>query len=289
MTTLGPNTTPGTYEFQVLDLLHDPYFNKWNQGQIDSYINEARRQLVMDTGTLRSLQQTWLTAGQEQLVFGQVTGGAIVAPGSGYVAPTIAFAGGGGTGVSAALTESGGAVNTITFSNFGSGYVSAPSATVSDTAGTGAAVSVGVINVNTYDILGVHLYWGNERYTLQWAPFSKFSSIYRPYTAASYQRQPVCWAAYGDTTIFVGPTPDQNYALELDTIILPTPFVVGDTTTVDPIPTKVQDPIKFYAAYLAKYNAQSYGEADTHLQAYMRRLREVSSAYTRRIPDVYQN
>ena len=94
MTTLGPSTTPGTYEFQVLDLLHDPNANRWSLPQVDGYINEARRQLVMDTGCLRSLQQSYLTQGTEQYTFGQVTGG--VVPGQRPV--HIASDGGGRSG-----------------------------------------------------------------------------------------------------------------------------------------------------------------------------------------------
>jgi hypothetical protein len=252
VTTLGPSTTPGTYEFQVLDLLHDPNNNRWSLPQIDGYINEARRQLVMDTGCLRTLQQSYVTQGQEQYVFGQVTGGVVLAGGSGYAGPSVSFSGGGGSSVAATLSQSGGAVNTISFTNFGSGYSSVPSNTV------------------------------------QWYPFRVFSAWYRPYTAATYQRQPVAWAVYGDNSIFLGPTPDQSYAIEFDTIVLPTPIASGDTTTVDPIPPMVQDPIKFYAAYLAKNNAQSYGEAENFLGQYRRRLTEVTSVYTGRIPDVYQ-
>lgn len=290
MTTLGPSTTPGTYEFQVLDLLHDPNANRWSLPQIDGYINEARRQLVMDTGCLRSLQQSYVSGGVEQYQFGSVTGGVILTRGSGYTSPAVSFSGGGGSGVAATLSQSGGAVNTVSFSNFGSGYSSAPVPLVTDGGpGVGATLSVGIINQNTYDILGVHVLWGTQRYSLQWQPFSLFSAMFRPYTAAAYQRQPVCWAVYGEQSIFVGPTPDQSYAVEFDSIILPTPFASGDTTTQDAIPPRNQDPIKFYAAYLAKNNAQSYGEAEGFRGQYRTRLLEVSSSYTRRIGDIYQN
>ena len=287
MTTLGPSTTPGTYEFQVLDQLHDPNAQKWTIPQIDGYINEARRQLVMDTGCLRTLQQSYVTQGQEQYIFGQVTGASILTQGAGYSAPTIAFSGGGGTGVAATVSVSGGAVNTITFTNFGSGYSSAPTATISDSTGLGATVAVGIINLNTYDVLNASLYWGTARYAMEWRPFRWFSAWIRPYNAQSYQRQPAYWSTYGDNSLFVGPTPDQTYAIEFDTVILPTPFVTGDTTTQDAIPPMSQDPIKFYAAYLAKNNSQNYGEAEQFRNQYNRRLNEVTSAYTGRIPDLY--
>jgi hypothetical protein len=287
MTTLGPSTTPGTYEFQVLDLLHDPNANRWGIPQVDGYINEARRQLVRDTGCLRSLQSSYLTGGQEQYTFGQVTGGVVLTGGSGYTTPTVSFSGGGGTGVAATLAQSGGAVNTISFTSFGSGYSSVPSYLISGV-GSGATLAFGILNVNTFDVLGVHIIWGTQRYSLQWKPFRVFSAYFRPYTAVSYQRQPVAWTTYGDTTIFLGPPPDQSYAVEFDTIILPTAFTSGDTTTVDPIPPLVQDPIKFYAAHLAKNNAQSFGEAEAFLAQYRRTLLEAISVYTGRVADVYQ-
>jgi hypothetical protein len=290
VTTLGPSTTPGTYEFQVYDQLHDPNGNRWSEAQIDGYINEARKQTVMDTGCLRTLQQSFVTGGTEQYQFGQVCGGVVSNQGTGYVNPSVSFSGGGGSGVAAALTMSGGAVNAISFSSFGSGYTSPPIATVTDTGGgTGATVQVGVINVNTYDILGIHLIWGTERYTLQWYAFRQFSAWIRPFLASSYQRQPAAWAVYGDNSIFIGPTPDQSYAIEVDSVVLPTPLAIGDTTTIDNIPPMCQDPIKFYAAYLAKSNAQNYGEAEKKLEEYQRRVREVVGVYTGRLPDAYQS
>jgi hypothetical protein len=288
VTTLGPNTTPGTYEFLTQDLLHDPAFNRWPQPNLDTYINTARKQLVMDTCCLRSLQVSYSTQGQEQYTFGQVMGAAITAGGSLYTAPTISFSGGGGSGVAATLGVSGGAVNTITFTNFGSGYTSVPSYLISDATGSGATLSIGIVNALTFDILGVNLIWGTERYALQWRPFRTFSAWMRPFLASAYQRQPASWAVYGDNTFFLGPTPDQTYQLELDSVVLPTPFAIADTTTIDAIPTLAQDPIPFYAAYLAKKNARAMGEAESFLADYQRRLREVTSVYVGRVPDVYQ-
>jgi hypothetical protein len=287
VTTLGPNTTPGTYEFQVLDLLHDPSFARLTQSQIDGYINEARKQLVMDTGCLRTLQRSYCTGGKEQYNFGEVAGAMVYAGGIGYSAPTVAFSGGGGSGVAATVTQSGGAVNAITFSNYGSGYSSAPTLTISDPTGTGAVVVPGIISVLTFDVLLVSITWGNERYATDWYPWRAFSPRFRPYTAPNYQRQPVAWAVYGETSIFLGPAPDQTYGMELDSIILPTPYVTGDTTTVDAIPVRNQDPIKFYAAYLAKKNARNMGEAESFFGDYTRKLHEVVGAYTGRVPDAY--
>jgi hypothetical protein len=280
-------TLLSTYEFQTADLLHDPNNAKWTLTQLDSYINQARRQLCIDSGCLRSLQQSYITAGVEQYTFGQVSGGVVVAGGSGYAAPVVAFSGGGGTGVAAVLTQSGGAVNTITFTSFGSGYSSAPTPLVTDGGpGVGASVAVGVINVNTYDIVDVHVYWGTERYSLQWMPFRTFSARLRPFQTQAYMRQPAAWAVYGENAIFIGPTPDQSYAVEFDTVILPT--ALADYVTNDPIPTLRQDCIQYYAAYLAKQNAQSFGEAESLKNQYRTKLLETGGAYVGRVPDPYE-
>lgn len=288
MTTLSPWTAPGTYEWQVADLLHDPTLSKWTQAQLDAYINEARRQLVMDSGCLRSLQQAYLTQGVEQYVFGQVAGAQILTAGTGYTAPTVAFSGGGGAGAAATLTQSGGAVNSLVFTSYGAGYTSAPTAVVSDPTGTGATVAAGVINALTFDMVDVHVYWSStQRYSLRWWPFSVLSAKFRFYTSQSYQRQPTEWACYGLQSIFIAFPPDQSYQVEWDTVVLPTPLATGDSTTQDPIPVQNQDPIKFYAAHLAKFNMQNYGEAQAFLDKYQQRLRECCASYTRRMGSIY--
>ena len=280
-------TLLSTYEAQVADLLHDPNNNIWSLSQLDGYINEARRQIVMDTGCLRTLQTAYLTAGQESYTFGQVTGAVINVPGANYASPSVSFAGGGGSGVAATLGQSGGAVNAITFSSFGGGYTSAPVATVTDTGpGTGCQILTGVISVYTYDVLGINVIWGSERYALWWQPFSILSANRRVWLAQSYQRQPEVWAVYGNNALYIAPPPDQSYAVEFDSIILPVPL--ADYVTNDPIPTVMQDPIKFYAAHLAKLNYQAYGEAEMLLETYRRRMLECAGSYTRRLPNPYE-
>jgi len=278
--------TLATYEYQVQDLLHDPNNAIWSITQIDAYINQARRKLVKDTGCLRTLQTSYLTQGVEQYTFGQVTGATVVAGGSGYTAPTVTFSGGGGSGVAATLGVSGGAVNTITFTSFGSGYTSAPTATITDATGTGAQIALGVINQATYDVLNINVIWNSLRYALQWRVFSIFSAQIRLWLAANYQRQPTMWSAYGDSSIFIGAPPDQTYPIEVDSIILPTDLVNG-SSTIDPIPLVKQDAIQYYAAFLAKKNMQAYGEAEMFLSDYRREVAEDVAVYTRRLPNAY--
>lgn len=65
----------------------------------------------------------------------------VVDAGTGYTAnPTIAFAGGGGTGATATAVQTGGALSSITTTAAGTGYTTAPTVTVTG-AGTGATAS----------------------------------------------------------------------------------------------------------------------------------------------------
>jgi hypothetical protein len=285
---LGPVSAAGTYEFLVADLLHDPQFQRWTQTQVDSYINEARRQLVRDTGALRVLSQSYITQGQEAYSFGQVTGISITNGGSGYsTPPAVNFTGGGGVGAAATATISGGAVNSITFSSFGASYTSPPAVSFSGGGGSGAAATAGVLSVYVYDLLGVHIYWGTQRYALLWRPFREFSAIWRAFQQQAYQRQPGAWCVYGYNSIFIGPPPDQTYQVEFDTLQLPVDFVVGDTTTPEVVPSVLQDPIAYYAAYLAKKNSRNFGEAESLLNDYRRVVMECNAAYTGRLPSPY--
>jgi hypothetical protein len=79
---------------------------------------------------------------------------------------------------------------------------------------------------------------------------------------------------------------DQAYVIDLDTVILPTAMVnLSDSDTIiDPYDTVVQ----FYAAHLAKYYEQSFGEAEIYLQQYKQKTQAVLvSTFTRRIPTPY--
>jgi hypothetical protein len=126
----------------------------------------------------------------------------------------------------------------------------------------------------TIDVLGVTVIWGNERIALQWKPWSEFTAFLRPWV--QFQQVPFVWSKYGDTTIWVGPKPDQTYATEIDTIEVPNTLV--DNTTVEQLIYPRTEAVPFYAAYLAKYKEQSYGEAKTFQQDFFRKLMEGASA-----------
>ena len=138
--------------------------------------------------------------------------------------------------------------------------------------------------VNTMDIININLIWGNTRIPLRYLPWTQFNSELRFWQ--NYIGRPIAFSVFGQQQIYVSPVPDQVYTIELDTIILPTALV--NLTDTDTINSPYTSPVKFYAAYLAKYYEQSYGEAEIYKQEYIKQVQSVLvSTYTRRLPDPY--
>jgi len=281
--------TLATYQADVLRILHDPNLNTYTAADVQSAVNEARRQLVADTGCLRSLQPLYISQGIEQYPFGQINGYFIVSGGSGYTNPTITISGGNPTTQATATASlTGGVITGITITNPGAGYQfeqSPITVSIVDGTGVGASIQFGCISVNTLDILQINLIWTTTRVTLDWRPWSEFSTEMRVWT--NWQQRPAMWSQYGEQSIYIGPLPDQSYQCEVDTILVPVDLT--NTTSIDPISVAYQAPIKFYAAYILKMKEQSFGEADWFKQQYQIRVSEVrSQVASRRIPSMYE-
>lgn len=273
------------YITQVRYLLHDAQSNFYTNDQLIGYINSARERVVRDTGCLRTVQvsQTpappvsggsnpviWssgLTVATNDYVFYNIfiykviTGGVLgsTAPpypsGTNVYPPSTSFTDG------TATLQYAGPCEVINFAALPSG-------------------------LQTLDIININLYWGNSRIPLRYLPWSDFNAQLR-YWQNNVQR-PICFSIYGQSQIYVGPVPDQAYVIDLDTVILPTAMVnLSDTDTInDPYDTVVQ----FYAAHLAKYYEQSFGEAEIYLQQYKQKTQSVlASVFTRRIPTPYSS
>ena len=273
------------YITQVRYLLHDANANFYTNDQLTSYINSGRERVVRDTGCLRTVQVSqspatpvaggnnpviWstglaVTAGQyvfsNIFIYQIVTGGTLGAtvppyPSANYVYPPTT-------------------VQTLPDSAVTYQYV-APCEVINF-----AALPSGLL---TLDVLNVNLYWGNSRIPLRYLPWTQFNAQLRYWQ--NYVGRPICFSIFGQSQIYVGPVPDQAYVIDLDTVILPTAMVnLSDTDTInDPYDTVVQ----FYAAHLAKYYEQSFGEAEIYLQQYKQKAQAVlTSTFTRRIPDPY--
>jgi hypothetical protein len=136
----------------------------------------------------------------------------------------------------------------------------------------------------TMDILNINLIWGNTRIPLRYLPWTQFNAELRFWQ--NYTGRPIAFSMYGPTSYYIAPVPDQEYSMELDTVIMPTPLVAS--TDVDQIPDPWTTPVAFYACYKAKYKEQSYGEAEIFKQEYQRQAQSVlATTYTRRMPNPY--
>jgi hypothetical protein len=277
--------TLSSYITEVQRLLHDANAVFWSTAELTDYINSARERVVRDTGCLRTLQVTstpisntgivainWsngltVTAGQfifsNVFIYQVITGGvlATAAPpypsGNNAFPPSTPFTNG-----TATLQYSGPAeiINLAALPN----------------------------GIQTLDVLNVTLYWGNSRIPLRYLPWSQFNAQLRYWQ--NYVGRPICFSSYGQGQLYIAPVPDQSYAIEVDTVILPTALSLTNPSVVDSIVDPYTTPVAFYAAYKAKYKEQSYGEAEIYKQEYAKHVQAVlNSVYTRRIPDPYSS
>jgi hypothetical protein len=136
------------------------------------------------------------------------------------------------------------------------------------------------------DILNINLYWGNTRVPLDYAQWSEFNAKMRFWQ--NYIGRPLVFSIYSENRIYIGPVPDQTYQIEIDCVVLPNNLEITTPTAVDVINDPYSTTVKFYAAYLAKYYEQSFGEAEIYKQEYTTQIRAVlNSVFTRRIPTMY--
>jgi hypothetical protein len=288
--------TLSTYITEVRRLLHDATGNFYTDSQLTDYINSARDRVVRDTGCLRMIQivQTpskvpassalnsvtpanptaWAASTSyttSQFIFSNIfiyqvttagTSGTTPPPYpqstqnniTNYPPSTEFFNG------TAGLTYVGNCENIY--------YAAMPSGD------------------RTLDIININLYWGNTRVPLDYLAWSDFNVRLRFWQ--NYIGRPLAFSNYGQSNIYIGPIPDEAYQLEIDTVILPLPLVTSNEE--DTIKDPYTSSIKFYAAYLAKYYEQSYGEAEIYKQEYNKQTASVlTSVFTRRIPTPYSS
>ena len=282
------------YITEVRRLLHDSAGNFWTDSELTSYINSARERVVRDTGCLRYIRQVNFLQNAETFNLSQLPNGylgsvTVTSGGSGYAntAPTVTVSAPasvlGVTATAQALLDpTGDFVQYISVTNPGSGYNTAPTITL-----TGSATADGVLATTperNLDVLNVNLYWGNSRVPLQYRSWTQFNTELRYWQ--NYIGRPIAFSNYGQGQIYIQPVPDQIYVAELDTVVLPDPLV--NNTSVEVIIDPYTQPVKYYAAYMAKYQEQSYGEAEIFQAQYNKQVQAVlNSVFTRRMYNPY--
>ena len=271
------------YITQVRYLLHDANANFYTNTQLTGYINQARDRVARDTGCLRTLQSSYTptcpvaNGGQPQ----PWTANLAVTKGQYFFSNIFIYV----------VTTAG------TFGNEAPQYPSGSGALPPSTPfanGTAQIQYVGRAEIipyaslpnglNTLDVLNVNLFWGNSRYPLRYLPWTQFNAQLRYWQ--NYIGRPIAFTIYGQSQIVISPVPDQQYLIEVDTTLLPTEMIdPGDTDTII---VPYSNLVQFYAAYMAKYYEQSYGESEIFKQEYIKQAQSVlNTTFTRRIPDPY--
>ena len=297
-------TTLQTYITLTRRLLHDANANFWTDQELTDDINNGRNRLIRDTGVNRVIQNTVAIQNQELYSFdnsaGTVSGVLVTNPGSGYnTAPTVILTAsptGNNASATATVSQTGeygsnaaGSISSVIITSGGSGYTTAPNVSFSGGGGTGAAGQAFLTGMPqgllTMDIININLYWGNTRVPLRYLPWTQFNAELRFWQ--NYVGRPIAYSMYGPNSFYLSPVPDQNYAIEVDTVVRPVPLVALTDVETN-IPEPWQDPVPFYAAHIAKYKEQSYGEAELFKNQYLAKTQNVlSSTFTRRMPDPY--
>ena len=119
-------------------------------------------------------------------------------------------------------------------------------------------------------------------------PWSDFNARLRFWQ--NYIGRPLAFTTYGQGNIYIGPVPDQVYQIEIDTVLLPQALSQSNANATDSIVDPFTTAVKFYAAYLAKFYEQSFGESEIYKQQYEKQVGSIlNSTFTRRIPSVYSS
>lgn len=301
--------TLSTYITEVRRLLHDANSNFYSDQQLTDYINSSRERTVRDTGALREIIVTQTPC---QVAPSATINNATPAYPTNWAANTaytlnsfifsniyiyqVTTAGTSGTTAPPYPNATQGNANnyppTTEFFNGTCGLTYVGNCenisyeALSNLMGT-SPLSPST-SATVLDVLNVNLYWGNTRVPMDYLAWSDFNVRLRFWQ--NYIGRPLAFSIFGQKQIFIGPVPDEIYQLEIDCVILPLPLTLASPSTNDTINDPYTSCVKFYAAYLAKFYEQSYGEAEIYKQEYARQVNSVlNSVYTRRIPTAYSS
>lgn len=299
--------TLNTYITEVRRLLHDANGNFYSDSQLTDYINSSRERTVRDTGALREIvvSQTPCMVAPTATIGGATPAYPTAwAANTAYTAGQFVFS----NIYTYQVTTSGTSSDTAppypeaTQNN----YNNYPPSTEFLNGTVGLTYVGNCENISyealTYlmgtsplapstgntvlDIVNINLYWGNTRVPMDYLAWTDFNTRLRFWQ--NYIGRPLAYSIYGQQNIFLGPVPDQIYQIEVDCVVLPLPLTTVLPNEVDKIKDPYTSAVKFYAAYLAKFYEQSYGESEIYKQEYAKQVNSIlNSVFTRRIPTPY--
>jgi hypothetical protein len=286
-------------------LLHDANANFYTDTQLTTYINSARERVVRDTGALREV----IVAQVPCQVVNTINSATPAYP-TQWVADTVVTANTfvfsnifiyqyitGGTSSSTAPPYPDGGTNNYT--NYPPSTAFADGTATLQYVGNCENILYGALTNlmgtsplapssgnSVLDIVNINLYWGNTRVPLDYLAWTDFNVRLRFWQ--NYIGRPLAFSVYGQGQIYIGPVPDQIYQVEIDCVVLPNALLLSAPTVTDSINDPYSTCVKFYAAYLAKFYEQSFGESEIFKQEYLKQATSVlNTTFTRRIPSSY--
>jgi hypothetical protein len=301
------STNLSGYITQVRYLLHDANANFYTDSQLTDYINAARERIVRDTGALREVIVTQVPC---QVV--NTINSATPAYPTQWVADTVVSANTfvfsnifiyqyitGGTSSSTAPAYPQSSANN--YSNYPPSTAFADGTATLQYVGNCENIYYGALTNlmgssplapssgnSVLDIVNINLYWGNTRVPMDYLSWSDFNTRLRFWQ--NYIGRPLAFSIYGQQQIFLGPVPDEIYQLEIDCVVLPLALTLANSGNTDSINDPYTSAVKFYAAYLAKFYEQSFGESEIFKQEYAKQVNSIlNSVFTRRIPSPYSS
>ncbi len=279
------------YRRQTQRFIRDAKQQYVDIGDIDSYINRARREVAMRSQSIRVLTP----------VSGSVTNVQVTAPGSGYTAPvgtvsTPDFPNGAlpnpaGRQAIVNVSQIGGQISNVSVMDGGDGYFE-PTVTISDPTGTGAMASAFTSPINVtrqsqeiyqfsnvplaqfpgvgsiFAVKSVSIIFSNYRYSLPCYSFSTYQAMIRNYPF-QYQYVPCVMGQYGQGTngsLYLYPIPSQPYQLEWDCFCLPSDLI--DDQSPESIPSPWTETIPYFAAHMCYLELQNLNSSKFYLDLY---------------------
>jgi hypothetical protein len=279
------------YRRQTQRFIRDAKQQYVDIGDIDSYINRARREVAMRSQSIRVLTP----------VSGSVTNVQVTNPGSGYTNPTAtistpdqpngALPNPAGLQAIVSVQQIGGQISNISVLNGGDGYFS-PTVTISDPTGTGAEATAftSPINVTQFQqeiyqfsdlplsqfpgvgevfaVKSVSIIYANYRYSLPCYSFSVYQAMIRQYPR-QYLYVPTVMGQYGQGTggsLYMYPIPSSPYQMEFDCFCLPQSLV--DDQSPEAIPMPWTETVPYFAAHMCYLELQNLNSAKFYLDLY---------------------
>jgi hypothetical protein len=116
--------------------------------------------------------------------------------------------------------------------------------------------------------------------------FTEFQAQLRVW--ANFENMPAVYSKFGGPLgkIYIGPVPNQDYTSYWDVQYVPAALV--DDNSTDELAYPYDEPVAYYAAYMAKFKEQNYGESTLFEQQYRQHAAHaITASFTRVLPNPY--